>query len=223
MKKYLGLFIFLLVLLSYTSAYANDEDRDVSIKTNANLRIEQEDKLEIKNETKAQIEDVRAEAKVKIEALKAKLEGTKDVKAKLALKKIVDSRVKVFDGFNRVLENVTKTEEKVKIQITKAKSLNIDVTVAEANILKVDAKLAEAKLKIKESADLFTNSTTKLTEDQKTKLRELATAIQNDFKEARLILNNTVKSLRGSIQTYKTNLTVKTNTSAEGETRETDR
>ena len=231
MKKYLSLFVLFSVLFTTSTAQALErerptyEDTDISVETQlemtkkrealkaemeANLKLKREamkEKVqETKEEIKTEMKDVKDQAMDKMGDLKTKIEEMKDKKKKGAAEKVMATRTKAFEGFTKVLENILKTENKVKERIAQTKALGIDVTVAESNMVTVDAKLAHAKDNILKAATLLSSKTEKLTEAEKKELKELATAIQQDFKESRMLLNDTVKSLKDSIKEYRASL-----------------
>ncbi|MCX6747917.1 MAG: hypothetical protein NTW98_03185 [Candidatus Nomurabacteria bacterium] len=230
MKKYLSLFTLLALVFVFNIANAEEaipsttsagtgeevpltpsQKRAEMMRTLKTTAEENKEKrTEVREEMKSKIEEAKEEGRSKMDAFREKVDGVKDIKKQKALKVMLESRMRVFDGFTKALENTTKTATKVKEYTTKVEALGLDTTTAKANIVIVDTALLDAKAKIAEAATLLSAKTDKLTAEDKTKIKALSDGIKMDLKTARETLNSTTKTLKETLKNYKESLKAST-------------
>ncbi len=148
-----------------------------------------------------QNETMRAEMKVKMDALKDSIKNEKD-KTKAKIKEaIITGRENALGRFDTVIEKTNSLKDRINDQISKLKTRGIDVGDAENLMATVETKLTEAQTKIVEVNTLFSDSIDVLSAEDKTNLKTLTEDIQNLLNDAHDALNNTVKSLKDTIKT----------------------
>ncbi|HAS81028.1 MAG: Borrelia P83 multi-domain protein [Candidatus Nomurabacteria bacterium GW2011_GWE1_32_28] len=147
-----------------------------------------------------EIQTRREEAKTKMEELRTQIGEIKDAaKAKIAEERIV-GREKALERFDKVVENINELKNKVNDQITKLEIKGVDITTAENFVLTSETKLNDAKIKITEINTLLAISVDQLSDTDKTTLKEQIQNIQTLVKEAHQALNDAIKSLRENVQ-----------------------
>lgn len=213
MKKYLSLFIVLLMAFSISTSVVRAESGSGSNEggprfVNPLKRGEiKEKKDEIKadweakrEEMKAKIEVMREEAKAKMEALRENIKGEKDA-AKLKIKELrVTGREKALERFDGVIKRMTALSNKISEHIAKLELKGVNVTDAKSFLATAQEKLDAADAKTAEVNALLATSIDELSAENKTKLRTLTKETQALIKEAHLALKNAVKSLKENIK-----------------------
>lgn len=172
-------------------------------------------KNEVKSDLKVEIDSIRAQAKTKLEEIRNKITAEKDkTKAKIKEDRLT-SRKAVVMNFEKVSASLAEKETALKSQIARAKSIGVDVTQAEKNLVTFDAKLAEIKVKTTEAFTFIATLSVdkKLSDADKAKLKQSADSIQTLLKEAREALKTSMTSLRDAVKSYKASLQVSGNTS----------
>lgn len=210
MKKYLGLFIVLLLALvvNVNAIKAEDETSSDQKTTREELQKENREQRDvIKNERrdkieeiKKQIEATREEAKQKMEALREKIKEEKNtIKAKIKEERVI-GREKALERFDKAVEKISELKDKVSAQITKLEAKGVDVTNAKAFVIIAETKLTDTKTKIAEAHILLSTSIDQLSKENKTTLRNLTQEIQTLLKESHGALIDALKSLKNGVK-----------------------
>lgn len=224
MKKYIGLFIVLLLafVVNIKSTRAEDTQDAASAIRDADraalqlklgggqnekqaelkkqrevIRAEMEQKLE---EAKIKIEALRQEAKTKFQALKESIKNEKDAaKAKMAELRIT-GREQALIRFDNAVSRMNSLSDKLSALITKLSAKGINTTEAESYLGTAKAKIADVSNKIAQMNALLAKSAGELTAENKTTLRTLAQDTQTLIKEAHSALISGVKSLKDQVK-----------------------
>src|SRR3989344_6361258 len=184
MKKFLGLFIVLVMAFTWNapSVFAEDDglpSDDFKVKRE---EVREEMKLK-REEMKKEWEAKREEAKTKMEALRESVKAEKD-EARAKIKEArVAGREKALERFDNAVERMNNLKERVNAQIEKLTAKGIDTEAAEGFVATAETKLGLAKEKIAEATTLLATSIDQLTAQNKTKLRTLAQETQTLLKE----------------------------------------
>ncbi|MDQ3076380.1 MAG: hypothetical protein M3Q34_04630 [bacterium] len=233
MKKYFSLFTVLVMVFTLnigqaeavtsldlsTGATVNSNVGVGERKTEANTSLQL--KTEMKTDAKAELKDavagIKAEAKLKIEALQAKVKLLKDTNMKAKEEMRWNGRWNALNGFERVLMNVEKTEMKVNALIARVKTSLPGTNVSGAETLSASAKtdIASAKAEIAATYTLMAGipAGTDLTVAQKATLKASAEKVQMLIKKARASLGEAMVIVRAEIQKAKQATATSVNTS----------
>jgi uncharacterized phage infection (PIP) family protein YhgE len=184
MKKYLILFIVLLMALS------------VNVGT---VRAQGE-----RNETRAQmkerVEAMRMEAKQKMNALRVQIKGEKDA-AQAKIKELrITGREQALTRFDTAVERINNLRNKVDAYILTLEAKGLDTAEAKSFLTTANAKLNDATAKIAEMNALLSASINQLSKEDKTNLVTLAQDTQKLVREAHLALVDAVKSLKDIVK-----------------------
>ena len=175
MKKYLALFIVLVVAFTISTSVTQAENSST-------------------------YRSAREEMKQKIEGLRAKIKDERDT-AKARIKEVrITGRENSLQRFDFALERIINLKERINNQIIKLKEKGINVTNAKNFLEIANTKLDGAEEKITEINKLLTASIDELTLENKTKLRTLAMETQTLLKDAHLALNDSIKSLKDEVK-----------------------
>ena len=213
MKKYLGLFVVLVLIfvVNVNNSYAKDgvsgsDDGVLKSKIDERkpkLNEFKDKKAEIKGEIKAAKEDFklkREEAKTKMKTLREQLKGEKDAaKAKIKEARIA-GREKALEKFDGAIKRMNTLKDKINEHIAKLEVKGVDVTDAKNFVATAQTKIDAADAKIAEMNALLATSVDQLNADNKTKFRTLAKEAQALIKEAHGALKDAVKSLKGQVK-----------------------
>src|SRR3989344_3182836 len=210
MKKYLGLFIVLVMVFSVSTviraeddASSDDSSASKSLKSTerANVQAGLKEKREMKdkrNEGRIMIDQKRKDFKKEMEVKREKMKEEIQVVREETKQKIEDLRAK-----NKEEKDVAKAkikEERVVGNIAKFEAKGVNVTEAKSFIIIIETKLTGVKTKITEANALLSVSIDELTKEDKIKLRTLAQDAQTLMKEAHQAINNAIKSLKESVK-----------------------
>ncbi|MCX6752654.1 MAG: hypothetical protein NTZ87_04135 [Candidatus Nomurabacteria bacterium] len=191
MKKYLILFVVFAAVFT------------IGMKTVKAENSITPDVATIKQTVQAEIKATRDEAKQKIEDLKTKIKNEKDVaKAKVAELRIT-GRENALQRFDEAVARIDDLKDKINVQIDRFSSKGMDTTDAKDFVATAETKLTDAKTKTGEAGVLLSASVSKLTADDKTKLKTLAEDIQTLIDDSHDALNNAIKSLKDTITVKK--------------------
>ena len=180
MKKYLVLFIVLLMALS----------------VNAGAVRAQSERDEARAQMKERIETMRTEAKQKMKDLRAKIKEEKDA-AKAEIKELrITGRERALVRFDVIVARINNLRNKIDARILKLGAKGLDTAEAKGFLATADAKLGDTKAKIAEMNTLLSASIDELSKENKTKLVTLAQDTQKLIREAHLALGDAVKSLK---------------------------
>jgi len=216
MKKYLSLFVILLIVFTINTNVLKANDDDSSSDKDKKVELaddgiendskdENDDSLNQETKTKIealkkQIKTVREEAKVKMEALRENVKNEKDaVKAKIKEQRI-EGREKALERFDSAIERVNDLKEKINIQIAKLETRGIILTDVKTLVTTAETKLTEAKNKIAEINALLASSINELTKENKTKITTLTKNTQSLIVEAHKALGDAVKLLKDKVR-----------------------
>lgn len=230
MKKYLGLFIVLsmIVFLGAKIVQAEDggqkgspvsgirtetsDDRNESASEKEDSESEDSEvgKDQSKNNSgvleterekiKEQAESIREEAKQKMEVLREKIKEEKDAIKAKIKNERIDGRQKALDRFDNAVERINSLKDRVNTMIDNLAIKNVDTTNAKNSVQKVEALLIDIKAKIAGANTILVTSIDQLTTEQKTNLRTLNQDIQKLVKDAHASLVEAVKSLKDSLK-----------------------
>jgi len=184
MKKYLILFVVLLMALS----------------VNVRAVRAQGERNEVRAQMKERVEAMRMEAKQKMDALRVQIKGEKDA-AKARIKELrITGREQALTRFDTAVERINNLKNKVDAYILTLEAKGLDTAEAKSFLATANAKLNDATAKIAEMNALLSASIDELSKENRTKLVTLAQDTQKLIREAHLALGDAVKSLKDAVR-----------------------
>lgn len=224
MKKYIGLFVVLVVALSVGATVKAEDNASsnipVPVKTIDGKRVypveggENEmrgavmgnpdmvrKEMEMKREKmQEEIKMIRDASVEKMKSLREEIKKEKDAMKKKTKEARVAGREQALERFTVAVERMNSLKDRVNENIVKFEVKGVDVTDAKKFVATIETKLSEVKAKVVEANTLLSTSIEQLTKEQKTKLRTLAQEAQTLMKEAHQALNAAIKSLKDNMK-----------------------
>ena len=176
------------------------KNSDIKEKTKADIQQIKDTAVLEKESAKADIAKIRDASKQKMESLKANIQSIKNkTKAKVAETRII-GREDALQKFDNTIEKVDTLKENIDTKITKLEAQGINTTEAKTAITTAENKITDAKTKIAEASTLLASSTNELSKNDKIQLKQLTLDIQSLIVDSHQALNQAVVSLKGEVQ-----------------------
>ena len=206
MKKYLGLFLVLVMVLivgtKVTRAISPLPDNNLPVLPAQSIKPgEGDNKIPVGGFMTQGVASLRIDAQLKMDNLKTKIAAEKNsITAKLELLRIT-MRGQALEKFDQAIERISGLDDDVNAKIADLEIKGVATIDGKNFATTAETSLSDAKNKITEINTLLGTSVSEITSADKTNLKTLTEDTQTLLKEAHQALSSAVKSLKNAVQT----------------------